>query len=63
MGNLIPRGLMKYQIVIYLRRNPQDAFDKVEESSWEGQSLVQIANSVLNVHVLLPRCRVSGLLK
>ena len=42
-----PRALIKYQIATYLCCNPQDAFDKVEDSSWEGQSLLQSPNSVL----------------
>ena len=37
----LPGGLIKYQIATSLCCNPQDAFYKVEESSWEGQSPLQ----------------------
>ena len=47
-----PGGLIKYQIATYLCCNPQDAFHKVEDSSWEGQSLLQCSNSVLTIQAL-----------
>ena len=39
-----PGGLIKYQIAKYLCCNPQDAFNKVEDSSWKGQSRLQSPN-------------------
>ena len=47
-----PGGLIKYQIATYLCCNPQDAFHKVEDSSWEGQSLLQSPNGVLTIQAL-----------
>ena len=47
LRNAPPGGLIKYQIATYLCCNPQDAFHKVEDSSWEGQLPLQSPNSVL----------------
>ena len=35
-----PGALIKYQMAAYLCCNPQDASYEVEDSSWEGQSLI-----------------------
>ena len=48
----LPGALIKYQIATYLYCNPQDAFHKVKESSWESQSLLHSPNNLLIIQAL-----------
>ena len=51
VGNAPPGGLIKYQIATYLCCNPQDAFNKVEDSSWEGESRLQSPNGYYDLYM------------
>ena len=46
-----PGALIKYQIATYLCCNPQDAFNKVEDPSWEGQSRLQSPNGYYDLYM------------